>query len=268
MYYTRKLKPPLLGTEMILGIVVTVVFMVLIVLSYPLAMSFGALITFSASILSLIVYSRTRNNAFLIGVIAHLLATAFLIQISLGLFHTKGLYIILTAALMLAFQTLMIIYGVQKKMKWRSREILELAAQNIEGESNSFTNRPMHIGQADYSPDLIHSFSNFIRKNLIAVPVRERERIVFIINMPWEKFISYNRQYWKFSYVAFDYEGDVSVNITQQDYFMYRDQLAFDGLCQSMGSLLISFLEKYKKGEEIWIIDQFNALKLNIIIEG
>jgi hypothetical protein len=49
---------------------------------------------------------------------------------------------------------------------------------------------------------------------------------------------------------------------------MYRDQLAFDQLCHGMGNLFISFLDQYRKGYELLIIDQFNALKLNIITEG
>ena len=116
MYYSRKLKPPILGTEMILGIVASAVFLFLIIFSYQLAMGFGALITLSAALLTGIAYIRTRNKAFLISILAHLFATVFLVQIALFTDSPRLLIFIPTAVLMLIFQILMIIYALQKKM--------------------------------------------------------------------------------------------------------------------------------------------------------
>ena len=122
----------MLGTEMILGIVASAVFLFLIIFSFQLAMGFGALITLSAALLTGIAYIRTRNKAFLIAILAHLFATAFLVQIAL-IMHSPNLSILVpTAVLMLTFQTLMIIYALQKKMKWRSwRKLLRISKNRL-----------------------------------------------------------------------------------------------------------------------------------------
>lgn len=253
---------------MIIGIVVTVVFLALMALSFSLAMGFGALITISAAILTGIMYIRTRNNYFLPGIAGHLIATPFLIMLALGMYPAYKTIIILLVMLMLAFHTLMILFTLQKKTKWRSREVLELAATPVGEFTNGYTNRPMQAGKANYSIDELLSFSKFIRQHLIAIPLREKERIIFIINIPWGAMVSFNSRYLDRSYVAFDFEGNISVNISQQDYFLYKDRLAFDQLCTSMGQLFIGFMEHFQRGETSIIIDQFNALKMNIITEG
>lgn len=268
MYYNKKLKPPLISTEMIIGIVVSVVFLFLVSLSYFLAMGFGALITFFAAILTLIVYLRMRNIYFLVSLFAHLFATAFLALIAFNGFEEHRLIAIILAGIMLVFQTLMIIFTFQKKMKWRSREVLEMAASPVADLSNGFTGRPLIAGTANYSAQELHGFNSFIQKNLIAIAVAEKDRVIFIINMPWSAMITFSKRYLDRSYVAFDHDGNVSVSICQQDYFLYHDRLAFDQLCLSLGKLFIEFMEQYQSGDTVGIIDRFNALKLNIITEG
>lgn len=253
---------------MIIGIMLSVVFLALVALSYYLAMAFGALITFLAAVLSLIVYLRTRNPYFIAGIMAHIFATAFLIMIALGTWPAQKYVILLLLVFMLSFQVLLIIFGLQKKMKWRSREVLELAARPVGDIKNGFTGRPMHAGTADYSIEELEAFTRFIQKSLIAIPVREKDRTIFIVNLPWGAMISFSRQYRQRTYLAFDHNGKLSVNISQQDYLLYRDRLAFDQLCQSMGALFTDFMEAFKKGESIAVMERFNALKLNIITEG
>ena len=220
MYFNRKLKPPIINTEMIIGIVVSVVFLFLLTLSFMIAMGFGALITLSAGILALIVFVRTHNTYFIVSILAHLFATAFLLLISLGFIENNKPVLIGLAALMLIFQTLMIIFSLQKKMKWRSREVLEIAALPVQEIKNGFTHRPLQAGIAEYSPRELQNFSSFIRQNLIAIPIRESKRIVFIINIPWSRLLLNNKLYEDRSWIAFDHEGNVSVNISQDDYFL------------------------------------------------
>ena len=67
----------------------------------------------------------------------------------------------------------------------------------------------------------------------------------------------------KFSYIAFDFNGDIFVNVGKNDYLKYKDQLTFDQLCESLGQLFIEFLELFKKGEGVRIIDRMNGLQLS-----
>lgn len=154
--------------------------------------------------------------------------------------------------------------GLSRKLKWRKDELLELAAQPVDTTTNGFTSRPQPAGKVDSDKNLIESFANFMLKNLIAVPYIENDRIVFVITERYRKHITnFLTDYAEESYVVFDFDGNVSVNITKQDYLKYKEELSFDKLCSSMGDLFMDFFEKYKKKEESRIIDRMNELKLN-----
>jgi hypothetical protein len=55
------------------------------------------------------------------------------------------------------------------------------------------------------------------------------------------------------------------VHISQKDYLNYREPLAFDKLCESLGRLFIEFAEQHRNGEGVRIIDRMNALQMNIL---
>ena len=57
------------------------------------------------------------------------------------------------------------------------------------------------------------------------------------------------------TWVNFDNDGEVSVHISQNDYLEYREPLAFDKLCASLGQVFIDFFDLYKKGEGVRAID-------------
>jgi len=231
-------------------------------------MAFGALLTFTAAIMSLTILLRTHNAYFAVSVIGQLLASCLLLGIALWDINTYRSFFIGIAALMALFMTLTMIFTFQRKMKWRTREMLELAALPVNEMKNGLTTRPMQAGKLNYSPGELMSFASFIRRKLIAIPVKEQSRVVFLINIPMGRLLAFSSKYLDRSWVAFDHEGNVTVNISQSDYFMYKDLLSFDKLCQSLGKLFIDFMEKYRNGEESMIIDQLNSLQLNIITEG
>jgi hypothetical protein len=73
-----------------------------------------------------------------------------------------------------------------------------------------------------------------------------------------------NYDYSEDTWVAFDYDGNVTVNISKEDYYEYRENLSFDELCESLGNLFTEFLEMYKSGKGVRIIDRLNDLKICI----
>ena len=86
--------------------------------------------------------------------------------------------------------------------------------------------------------------------------------------IPFTRLLTFNNSYADRTWVSFDEDGNVTVNISQDDYYMYREQWAFDQLCASLGNLFIDFMEQYRNGSEALIIHRMNALNLNIITEG
>ncbi|HSG68391.1 MAG TPA: hypothetical protein VK994_06780, partial [Bacteroidales bacterium] len=202
------------------------------------------------------------------AVLFQLFATLLLIMIAVLDIVEYKTWFIVTAALMVVFMTLLIIFSLQKRMKWRTREVLELAAMPVKDVKNGFTQRPKQVGRADYSDQELKDFARFIRRNMIAVPIHEPSRIVFVVNIPFKRLMLFKHQYEDRSWISFDDSGNVTASISQEDYMLYRDQFAFDQLCDSLGRLFIGFYEDYNAGRGQKVIDSFNKMNLNIITEG
>lgn len=264
----RKLRPPALSTEGIIGIIAISSFLVMLVLSYRVAMGFGSVITFFAFLVSLVVTIRTGNRYFIPQLCGQFFASVLLMMIATIEVRPYAVFFLPIAVLMGISFTLMIIFIFQRKLKWRTRETLELAARPVKDKTNGLTRRPMQAGKVDYTMDELHGFASFIRKNLIALPVVEEHRVIFILNIPFTRLLTFNNSYADRTWVSFDEDGNVTVNISQDDYYMYREQWAFDQLCASLGNLFIDFMEQYRNGSEALIIHRMNALNLNIITEG
>ncbi len=219
-----------------------------------------AVILLSIALINTLFAFRTSNYAYLVMGLHYVVVTAAYLSI---IFQDKTL---MKISLFSFFFTLFwIMYlGLSRKLKWRRDELLELAALPVETVTDGFTSRPQPVGKVEGDKDLIRSFSDYVLKNLIAVPYIENDRIVFVITERYRKHVTnILRDYADESYVVFGYDGNVSVNITKKDYLKYKEELSFDKLCSSMGDLFIDFFNKYKNKEETRIIDRMNDLKLN-----
>ena len=63
------------------------------------------------------------------------------------------------------------------------------------------------------------------------------------------------------TWIAFDPGGQVSVHISRKTYLSYKENLAFDQLCNNLGNIFIEFLDDYRKGEDVRIMDKLNTVK-------
>jgi hypothetical protein len=153
-----------------------------------------------------------------------------------------------------------------RKLKWRGQEIFELAAMSVEDTGNSFTSRPRPAGQVVISKTEMIRFIDFITINLIAFAFREENRIVFVLGLPGKDtpyILGIKKDYIEDTWVAIDYDGKVAVNITQDDYLLFKQDLDFDKLCQSLGNVFMEFMELSQNGKESQIVDRMNALRLH-----
>ncbi len=206
---------------------------------------------------------RTKNYYHLFPLVFQLLAPLFALIILIGGFYENRHIIIPFVFFMVATGITGMYFILTRKIKWRYREVLELAALPIKDTLNGFTNRPLAAGKADYTEDELESFSKFIAKNMIAIQYTLNNKVIFLLAMKLKHKLGIPTDYSKYSYVSFDFDGNISVNISRNDYLKYKDQLTFDQLCESLGQLFIEFLELYKKGEGVRIIDRMDALKLS-----
>ena len=178
----------------------------------------------------------------------------------------SGLMRFLVALVIFMLVWLVLVF-VNRKLKWRGREILEMTASSVEDVGNGYTARPLPAGKTEFNQRQIMAFAEFARRNLIAVSYLGKDKIVFVPVMAGREFpfiIGLKGDYTDETWVAFDFEGRVSVNISHRDYLEYKESLAFDQLCESLGSLFVDFIDMVNRGEGTRIIDQMNAVGISV----
>ncbi len=223
------------------------------------------------SIFAFIAVYRTRN-------IGYVFSTAYLFFMTFYLFTLRvdsnaAKNIIQTPAskffLILTLYTLicLLFMLLTKKLKWRGREILELTAVEIYESPDTYTDRPRPVMKLEYTRDEIENFAEYLKRNLIAMPYFEQERILLVpVKMGKEYYHLFNSNinYWNKTWVSFDFDGTVSSHISKADYLDFKKNLAFDPLCESLGKLFVEFFEYMNKDEEIRIIDKLNEARVGI----
>ena len=66
------------------------------------------------------------------------------------------------------------------------------------------------------------------------------------------------KNYTDSTYVLFEEDGKVEVNISEKDYKKYKDELTFDQLCASLGNMFIEFLNLFRENNSGEIIKRLN----------
>ena len=111
------------------------------------------------------------------------------------------------------------------------------------------------------------AFTEFSRRNLIAVPYLGKDKVAFVPVMAGREVpfvLGMKSDYTDETWVSFDFDGNVSVNIAHRDYLGYKESLAFDQLCESLSNLFVEFLEMHQRGEGVRIIDRLNTVGVSI----
>ncbi len=274
MYTRRKLKPDTSINGYLPLITISTVFLLsMILFGKEVALPIAGSLTLVLAVFTLLPYLRTRNFGFLLSSI-YLFALSllmFTIPARMVFANSHGKLPPPVALLLLIVMSLLIwliILLSKRKLKWRGREIWEMAASDLHESSDSFTQRPRPIEKLIYSQGELRDFGDFLKKNLISMCIMEDTRLVLLPLMNAEEFplmYQFHIPYEHRSWVSFDFDGNVTAKISQKDYLYYKDDLPFDELCDSLGKLYIEFFHLYLNGKGIRIIDQMNELNISIV---
>lgn len=274
MIYSRKLKPE----NSIAGFVPAIASLVVLMISALIIGPAGSLkvlgvIMFIYAAITLgFYYLKTRSTTYLIS-------GTYLIVFGCTLWSIQFQYV---GNPNLVFPPLARFFGIwmvllwfwllylmaTRKVKWKGTEILELAASGVEPSEDTYTERPLPVGKTDADRDEMLSFAAFLRKNQICMSYKDDDKIYLVpTTMKDSMYLVIHPEFnvIEKTWVSFNYAGDVTVHISKQTYLMYRENLTFDHLCNSMGNLFIEFFEWYRKGEGVRVIDKLDELKLNIM---
>ena len=131
----------------------------------------------------------------------------------------------------------------------------EITVQNHEGTALE--------GPRENGSSLVFEFDH-----QVYLPFDQEENRVLIVPIKYghEFAALYNPSfnYLEKTWISFDFDGQVSVHISRKDYLDYKDDLAFDHLCESMGQLFITFADFYMKGDKVRITDRLGSVKMGL----
>lgn len=272
MSLVRKLKPDRSLTGALVPLLMLPIFGIAsLIFGLPTGLIVLAISLWVFSLYYLYTFIRTRNLAMLVVV----LDGAFFGIMLWVLEPNYGTRLAPYPEFMLAYMSgliffgvLLIYLGVNRKLKWRGREIFELAAEPVEEKDNGYTPRPRPVGKVEYSQQEMRSFARFCARHMVALPYYTSKNITLVLIKMGEEYgrvLGLSGDYRDATWINFDVDGEVSVHIAQKDYLDYREPLAFDSLCTSFGQVFIEALESYTRGEGVRFIDRLDDLKLGIL---
>jgi hypothetical protein len=217
----------------------------------------------------LIAAIRTSATSYWVSTVYMYCLGLYVIFIEFREFGHKQLYLTLEAKFMLIWVAFFMLWAIYllltKRAKWRGRDVMEAAAENVDAGEFSYTPRPRPVGRLEATKEEILSFARYLKKYLVVMPYYDQDKVLLVLVKMGEEFgilFGPNINYWNRTWISMDFEGNVAVNISKEYYLDFKDNLSFDQLCESMGSLLINFFKYYRDGQEIRIIDHLNEMKI------
>lgn len=151
------------------------------------------------------------------------------------------------------------LFRVKRRIKIHFRKIFELAAIPLKGVENGFTGRPYPVGKWEYTLDEINKFSRFLHKNMIAFPRYYDNRTLLTFSA---KMVDPRKQDPdKSSFIAFDASGNITVNISKEDYSQYKSSFTFEQLCLSLSQVFKDLFEKYRNGKQEEIVQVMESFE-------
>lgn len=269
MYFERKLKPAPFPKELLVPFTVLPAFiLVLKMVSFSAAYLFLLPLFVIVAIINFLSYERTKNMGYLLIVVAMSLMTVMSILVVVyGKAAPKPIMAVVVVMMVMTFPFIFYMM-LTKRLKWRKREMLELAARNVNETESGYTHRPFPAGQIDYTRNQLDAFTDFLRVKMIAIPIFEDGSFHLVMNTSYGFVLGFNNTFSNKTHVTIDIDGNVLVHICKADYLLYKEDYSFDKICESLGKTIINFFDLYRKGDSQRIIDMLNDMNLNIITEG
>jgi hypothetical protein len=238
-----------------------------VILEMRVAFTFLATIFWVYAAYSFITLLLTQNMSFLVVVLFQIFVgfQEYMIPLMMNNPQMRAVMIFLVACNII-FMVWVFALSISKKLKWRGREILELAAAPVDDIGNGYTPRPLPAGKTEFTQRQVAEFGRFTRRNLLAITYLGKDKIVFVPVVAGREtpfILGLKGDYTDETWVAIDSSGNVSVNISHRDYMEYKESYAFDQLCASLANLFVEFIAMHQRGEGVRIMDRLDAVNIS-----
>ena len=128
------------------------------------------------ALLHLIFAATTRNLNYLIPLAFYLFAALTFFSI----LYFPAAIVACVALAGISFAGFMFVLFT-RKIKWRYREVLELAARSVTETADGFTARRYPAGSAKFTGQQLRDFARFLLKHAVAYPIFEENRVVLVV---------------------------------------------------------------------------------------
>ena len=149
-------------------------------------------------------------------------------------------------------------YG-QERFEINSRRLFRIAAELIRDTSGGFTERPYSAGKLTFTREEFLGFARFMNGKYVAKAIHLGDHIYFAFSM--NRSLVNLEDPKEVSHVAIDFEGNISVTVSEKDYGDYINRFSFDQVCSSMAAIFERFLEYYRQGLENRIVTELKAAR-------
>jgi hypothetical protein len=146
-----------------------------------------------------------------------------------------------------------------ERFEANSRRLFRLASERIFETGDGYTGRHYMAGQIKSGKDELLGFVRFFHGNYITRPFYYENYVSLAFSMNTSLMVIDMPS--AVSHIILEYNGNIKVKISEQDYRDYKERLSFDQLCTSMADVFVRFLDYYQKGLESRIVTELKSAK-------
>ncbi len=146
-----------------------------------------------------------------------------------------------------------------ERFEANSRRLFRLASERIFEAGDGYTERHYAAGQIKSDKDELLGFVRFLHGTYIIRPFYYENYISLAFSMNTSLLVI--KEPSVVSHIILEYNGNIKVKISEQDYRDYKERLSFDQLCSSMANVFIRFLDYYQKGLESRIVTELKSVR-------
>lgn len=128
------------------------------------------------------------------------------------------------------------------------QSILVMAANSVNSTEDGYTSRPYSTGVINYSKDDAVNFVKYISNKHFGVAYYYEEKAVLLFRDSFQYLFFLKPDFDRYSYLELNYNGNINVHIGKRDYKKYKDELTYNDLCHSFGSIMKRYFTYYLEG--------------------
>jgi len=129
--------------------------------------------------------------------------------------------------------------------------ILKSAALKVTSTEDGFTARPWAAGKFDVNMEEFNKFAQYMSRKGYFQTTSKSGKTYLLLGMPdMLSLMNTKTLLSNTTYLAFDDNAEVHVNVAESDYRLFKNELTFDAFCNSLVALIMTYFKLYQNDDE------------------